>query len=196
MLKIKYPKYAFAIRFSREETTIQHALFFDFISEITKLYPAFKVEGINAEKRISKIETKKPLLEIRDEDSYVEYGEYNSKLRDVIAVGVSSEYAVSFESLEDFTLNKACNLYSVPVLTLEKHYSLIIKKVKAFVKAHFVKKAQPVCVSVRQHSNFIRVTSDTPRIENSRLEYSDLDAILNAFEPSETAYNLKSITVI
>jgi len=196
MLKIKYPKYAFAIRFSREENTIQHSLFFNFLQEITELYPAFKVEGINVEKRVSNIETKTPLVKIKGDGTYSEYGKLDTKTRDVIAVGVSKQYAVSFESLEDFTLSKACNLYSVPVLTLTEHYNLIVAKIKAFVKAHFIKKQEPICASVRYHSNFARVSTNAPEIRNSRLEYSDLDAILNAFEPEETAYNLKSVTII
>jgi len=199
MLKIKYPKYAFAIRFSREETSIQQVLFFDFLTQVSKVYPAFKVEGINTEKRISKIETKKPLIEMRTDDSYVEIGEYESKTRDVIAVGISSKYAISFESLEDLTLSKACNLYTVPILSLTEHYELIIKKIKAFIKAHFVKRPTKVCFSVRHHSNFIRVTNDSPVVNNSRVEYPEyiIDEIMNSFnEPTRTSYNLKSVTVI
>jgi len=195
MLKIKYPKYAFAIRFSREKSTVQHALLFNFLEEITEVYPSFKVEGINTKKRNSKKETKNPILEVREDDSYVEIGNYATKLRDVIGVGISSKYAVSFESLEELAYNSCFRLYSVPILTLDAHYALIIKKLTAFVKAHFVKAPVSIKITVRNHSNFARVSTSSPCILNSRLNYSNYHELDN-YVSKETPYSLKSMSII
>jgi len=207
MLKIKYPKYAFAIKFSRENYSLEHRLLFDLVEELAEKYVGFKVEGINSEKRVSNIEKKTPLIEIREDDVYTEIGIVENKLRDVIAVGVSSKYAVSFESLEDLTVNAACSIYSVPVYDLEKHYDLIVKKLKAFAKAHFVAKMASLdygVIQVRHHSNFVRVSNSNPCVPNVRVDYEEeketaydvLKELLGLNKPKETKYNLTGMYVI
>ena len=172
-------KKPFAIKFSRKNQPIEQVLFYELLTKLTKEYEGFKVEGINTEKRLTKVVGKNPLLEIRDGKDYVEYGKITEKERNIIGVGLSKKYAVSFEPIEDITLSKGgcVDVYSVPVYDIVKHYETIVEKVKAYAEANFRKKCEPKVekINVRVHSNFVRVN-------NTRLEHDEhlqLEEFLN-----------------
>ena len=206
-MKIKNPKFAFAIRFNPDYSSFEQVIWYDLLVELVARYPKLKVEGINKKKR-SSIQKKNPLLTVVEGNEYVEIGEIYTKKRNVIGVGISSKYHISFESLEELTISKACNLYSVPVYDLSKDLDLIIGKLEAYLKQELsvlkpvkVKKEKLDCVNVTYHSNFVRVG-------NSRVDYDDVETLEKLLgkgykttkykEPKvkTTKYNLKRVILV
>ena len=168
MIKKSKKDNAFLIKYSKQDS-IAKVLWIEALLSIIELEPKFKVEGLNYRKRNAK-EEKLPQLEIRNGNDYVEFGEYVKTTRDVIGVGVSSEYNVSFETLKNFRLSSYLPIYSLPVFDLNKDYEKILNKLYQYLEEVFPvktkKKQQKDCVEVEYHSNFIRVGT-------SRIDYDD-----------------------
>ena len=195
----------FAIKFSRENFTFQQALLYDLLENLTKKYEGFKVEGINSKKRLTKSVKRDPILEVREGGYYTQFGKLKEKTRNVIGVGLSKKYAVSFEPLEDITLSKGgcVDIYAVPVYDINKDYDTIAEKVKAYAEENFSLKAcKPAKeeLRVRVHSNFVRVNNNRLSFEEYEL-FDEVQQIIDKVKktskkPKKTKYSLNSVIIV
>lgn len=131
MLKIKNPKLAFAIRYneSPNKNVVAKSSLYDLMNHISGQYPAAKFEGITSPKRASK----------KVYDPLVEFGglaltKVKLDKRNLICVGVSDKYDVSFEKEGDILTNVGCGLKvsNIPVLDIEKDANEIIRRLAAY----------------------------------------------------------------
>jgi hypothetical protein len=115
MLKINNKK-AFAIKFNIKETAQLKAKtsFFKLLKEdIIKNYPDIKIEGLTHKRRDAEVEIKK-LFRIAGN---IVAGIEKEILQDVILVGVSDKYDISFGYLKDLKLDSG--RYAIPVISIE-----------------------------------------------------------------------------
>jgi len=191
-MKLKSKNNSFLIRFPNKET-LNKGLWLAALQVAISAVPGFKVEGLTSKKRISNPEKKVAQLEIRDGNDYVEFGEYIRKDRSVIGVGVSSKYNVSFEDPKDFLVSKYLPIYSVPILDIEKDFSLILDKFEAYIYEVAPVNEPKAHTEVTYHSNFIRVG-------NSRVDYDDEAAIKRLLKgkkkkAKEVPYSLSRVII-
>jgi len=199
-MKLKSKNNAFLIKFSDTES-LEKGLWVTALIALLEVAPSLRVEGLNYSKRKGG-EVKTPILEIREGNDYLEIGEYRKVSKDVIGVGVSNSFHVSFESLDDYRLSEILPIYSVPVYDLEKDFDKILNRLFDYADEVFpaarrrkVKKSEE-CVNITYHSNFIRVG-------NSRIDYDDEKAIKKLLGKKKAPkkekvveYSLKNIIVV
>ena len=173
-MKIKNPTKAFAIKFKKDSTIFENILWVETLLELIAEYPKFTVEGLTSKKRKGAYGKKEALALVSTPEFLAEIGTYTEAKRNVITVGVSSKYDVSFESLDDLTLNKACGLYALPVFDMEKDISTVLARVIEYASSLYrrreIKFKETECKPITYHSNFIRVG-------HSRVDYNDEPAV-------------------
>lgn len=131
MLQVKNPKLAFAIKYNENPNKNVAAKdgLFDLMNYISEQYPTAKFEGITSPKRVSK----------KKYEPIVEFGglaltKVKVEKRNIICIGVSKKYDVSFEKEDDISIGIGCGLRlgSIPVLDIEDDAQEIIKRLAAY----------------------------------------------------------------
>jgi len=198
-MTIKHPTFAFAIKYKANPKTFEHATWLAALTTAVETLPSIKIEGFNLPHE-TPIEIKVPDVEIREGNTYSEYGRYVTETTDVILVGVSNKYDVSFGNLENFKLHSLLPIYSIPVFDLVEDIEIILARFTEFmmfkIKAAARKEKNNTCTSITYHSNFIRVG-------NSRIDYDDTATLKSLLKnkkkvkkETEVPYILKNIFTI
>lgn len=170
------PMNGFAIRISNTDHKTKITALYKVFKEAAKNLPAFKVEGINHPSRGPMDIKKTPFLYLPTPKGVLEIGEAKMELRNLLTVGVSSKYDVSFEAESTIKLNEFVSL--VPIYDLNRDFITIVTKLTEYILNKYgvvlvlnppsePKKKTPV--EVVYHSNFIRVGSN-------RVEYGSIVA--------------------
>lgn len=169
MLKIKNRDLAFGIKFNAKNTnSIEHAIIFKTIKKLTETIPGFVVEGMGNVKREAEVTTSTSIGFIPGLGIFKAV-EQTETPRNVICLGVSEKYNVSFEEEGSLSRSFGCgfNLPLIPVYDLSKDLPIILVKLKAYLQAEFTAKTETQnAPKVVYHSNFILVGK-------TRVEYGD-----------------------
>ena len=163
MVNIKRPQEAFAVRFDDKSLlgSLGRVRFFDFMQNIKKELPYMSVEGITTERRSNK--EYKPLVELGSMALCAV-----EKHQQLICVGVSDKYDISFEKESDILLGGICPRIPIYNLNNPIHVEKVAELLAQYtVAAHpiesaltaMMRPAQPKrsCGNITVHSNFVRV---------------------------------------
>lgn len=165
MLAIRRPRLAFAVRFEENNVfgTIGRSVWYDWMLNAKKNMPFLSIEGITSEHRSNK--KYNPIVELGN----LALCEVKKENRNLICVGVSNEYDISFEKDSDILLGGICP--RIPIYNLNNPGDLnkILNKLSAYVAeeyplqtqlsyaAHQAGKVVQSTNRVVFHSNFIKV---------------------------------------
>jgi len=152
----------FAIKYNNKNTKEKDILL-NFLTEAAKKLPGLTVEGITGNHR-GPVLVKEKLLEIFTEEFKIEIGETHEIKRDVIAVGVSNKFDISFEPLSYLKPHPLLTL--CPIYDLEKDLDLVLAGFANFLLEKYgvcmdivikkVSKPNPV-LQITKHSSFVCV---------------------------------------